>query len=271
MNLQKSKPLSTIYHRENDFSIDLAGNIGALQIGSFEDAETESNVGTRKADIVAEGDDGILVVENQFGRANWDHWGRLEAYARLKKANVAALVAEDFEELMVVTCTLRNEDSQTDWYLISAVVNSHDELSFHHIVKPDIDLQTEAGGIEYSEFWEPIRRQGLFAGKQVPVRDEGWIGKGIRGISVLLRLHNHACSVLLSFRGKDRHDRRAEILALFPKDEYKYELRESNKFANIVFPVLDKGKKDRDHYPEIREKLTSLGENIYDRIAQSDI
>jgi hypothetical protein len=58
MKLQESKSLSDLYRREEDFSADLAENIEALALGSFEDAETESNVGTRKADIVAVGNDG---------------------------------------------------------------------------------------------------------------------------------------------------------------------------------------------------------------------
>lgn len=271
MKLQQTKSLNTIYRREEDFSADLANHILTLGIGSFEDAETESKVGTRKADIVAIGDDGTLVVESQFGRADWDHWGRLEAYARLKEADVAALVAESFEELMIVTCNLRNEDSKTDWYLIQGQVNSHDELSFHHIARPAIDIQTEKTGVEYSEFWEPIRHSGLFAGKPVPLRDEGWIGKGIRGITLLLQLHNHVCSVMLSFQGDDRLDRRAKVVELFSEADYSYELHESPKFANVIFPVLEKGKKDHEDWPEIREKLTGLGEDIYYKIKDSDI
>ncbi len=271
MKLQKYKRLSSIYSREEDFSSDLANNISELNVGDFEDAETESNVGTRKADILATGNDGILVIENQFGKADWDHWGRLEAYARLKEANVAILIAEVFEELMIVTCNLRNEDSNIDWYLLEARVNEHDEISFYQIVRPAIDIQTERKNIEYSEFWEPIRREGLFAGKPVPLRDEGWIGKGIKGISLLLQLQNHACSVFLSFQSENRHERRSTVAELFPKEEYEYELRESPKFANILFPVLNKGKKDKEDWPEIREKLTQLGTKIYNRIKESDI
>lgn len=74
MKLQPTIPLSRVYPREEDFSSDLANHLAALGIGSFQDAETESNVGTRKADIVATGEDGtLLVVENQFGKADWDH------------------------------------------------------------------------------------------------------------------------------------------------------------------------------------------------------
>ena len=271
MKLQQSRALRDIYNREEEFSSALSNHIGALEVGSFEDTETESHVGTRKADIVAEGDDGVLVIENQLGRADWDHWGRLEAYARLKHAHVAVLVAESFEELMIVTCNLRNEDSKISWYLIQSHVNSHDELSFHHIARPAIDIQTENIGGEYSEFWGPVRLDGLFAGKPVPVRDEAWIGKGIRGITLNLRLQKNACSILLSFKGKDRIDRRAKVMELFPQPEYKWNLQASAKFANVVFPVLDKGKDDEEDWPEIRLHLTTLGEDIYNKIKHSGL
>lgn len=73
MNLQQLISLSDIYNREEDFSTDLADNLDALRIGSFEDVETEARVGTRRADIVGIGEGGTLVVENQFGKADWDH------------------------------------------------------------------------------------------------------------------------------------------------------------------------------------------------------
>ena len=50
--------------------------LDALNVGKFEDPETESNVGTRKADIVAVGEDGVLVVENQFGKARLGSLGQ---------------------------------------------------------------------------------------------------------------------------------------------------------------------------------------------------
>ena len=273
MKLQESIPLSDIYKREEDFSADLAKTLDVLNIGKFEDPETESNVGTRKADIVAVGEDGgKLVVENQFGKANWDHWGRLEAYARLKDAKVAVLVAENFEDLMIATCNLRNEDSKVDWYLIRAQANTHKELSFHHVVSPAIDIQVEstAGAeysSEYSEFWEPIRREGLFQGKSV---HDSWFTKIVNGIRLVPELRNHRCQIRMSFRGENRSERRAEIMEFFPESEYNYEYRESRSYASVIFPVLDKGIKDRDDWDEMREKLISMGTDIYNKINESD-
>ena len=275
MNLQKTKQLTEIYKNEEEFSADLANTLDALEVGKFEDAETEANVGTRRADIVAFGVDGTLVVENQFGKADWDHWGRLEAYARLKKADVAALVAESFEELMVVTCNLRNEDSNVDWYLIQAQANSHNELSFHHVARPAIDIQTEKHTeIGYSEFWAPIREGELgklFAGKPVPLSYEAWISKNIRNIGVALFITNQRCYIQLYFQGENPSERRDKVMDLFPESDYPHEYNDSPKQIRVQFPVLDKGKNDRDDWDEIREKLVTMGTDIYNKIEESGL
>ena len=276
MKHQQLIPLSNIYNREEDFSADLAENLDALKVGNFEDIETEARVGTRRADIVAVGEDGTLVVENQFGKADWDHWGRLEAYARLKEATVAVLVAESFEELMIVTCRLRDEDSNVDWYLIQAQANSHEELSFHHVVGPAIDIQTERkveGG--YSEFWQPIRDGEfgeLFVGKPVSTSKSyiDWPIQ-IRGVNMRLYCRKRRCYVRLQFNGDNRFERRDDIMELFPKSEYKYEYRERAKDALVVFPVLDKGENDQSDWDEIREKLVAMGTDIYTKISESNL
>ena len=279
MNIQKTIPLSSIYNnREEEFSADLADNLDVLRIGSFEDVEfedveTESNVGTRRADIVAVGEDRTLVVENQFGKADWDHWGRLEAYARLKEADVAVLVAEDFEELMKVTCNLRNEDSTIDWYLIQAQANTYEELSFHHVVQPAIDIQTaKRSEVGYSEFWAPIRQgNGLFAGKPVLIRNDGYISKATRGVEVYLHLTNHQCYIRLWIQGENRLERRDKVKELFQESNYEYKDKDTSMYATLIFPVLDKGRKDQETWPEIREKLVAMGTNIYNKINESEL
>ena len=269
MNLQQTISLSSIYNREEEFSADLAVTLYALEVGEFEDGETEFRVDTREADIVAEGENGILVVENQFGRADWDHWGRLEAYARFKEATVAVLVAEDFEDLMITTCRLRNNESEINWYLIQVEANSHEEITFRPVAWPIIDPD-----VEYSEFWQPIR-QGelgrLFAGRPIPVDRERSIGKQVRRVRLTLNLLTDSCYIQLRFRGVDRVGRRDRVMALFPESEYDYEYRNSAQFASVVFPCLDKGKRDRENWDEIRQKLVAMGTEIYNKINESDL
>lgn len=275
MKLQETIPLSEIYTREEDFSADLANTLDALNVGKFEDAETEANVGTRKADIVAVGEDGTLVVENQFGKANWDHWGRLEAYARLKEADTAALVAEDFEELMIVTCNLRNEDSNVDWYLIQAQANSHNELSFHHVARPAIDIQTEKKPeFVESEFWAPIRKGDfgeLFEGKPIPDAVD-WAMRAIKNVQVWLFLRKKRCYIRLNFIKTDQVERRDKIMELFPKSDYNnWEYMDPPNETKVIFPILEKGKIDREDWDEIREKLVNMGTDIYNKIKEADL
>ena len=124
-----------------------------------------------------------------------------------------------------------------------------------------IDIQTEKKAeAGYSEFWAPIREgDGLFAGKPVLIQNEGWITKGVKGVSISLNILNHNCSVRLNFIGENKVERRDEVMQLFPKSDYNYEYRVSPKEANVIFPVLEKGKRDPEHWPEIREKLVSYG------------
>lgn len=274
MKLQETMSLSSIY-TEVEFSAVLADNLEALNLGEFEDVKTEFNLNRRRADIVATGQDGVLVVENQFGEANWDHWGRLEAYARSRNATVAALVAESFEDLMIVTCNRRNEESNINWYLIQAQVDSHEEFSFHHVARPAIALQIgPTSDIEYSEFWAQIRNgefDELFAGKPVPISNDGWISKSIRNIGVTLFLTNQRCYVQLYFQGKDRLERRDKIMGLFPESDYLYEYNDSPKQIKVQFSVLNKGKNDQDDWDEIREALVTMGTDIYNKINESDL
>ena len=49
----------------------------------------------------------------------------------------------------------------------------------------------------------------------LPIRDDGCIGKGVEGMSVLLQRHNHACSVLLALPDEDRMDPGSKVFDLF--------------------------------------------------------
>lgn len=128
--------------------------------------------------------------------------------------------------------------------------------------------------VEQSEFWQPIRAGEfgtLFAGKPVPVSNEGWISKSIHNIGICLYLNNHRCYVQVYFHGANGSERREKVMTLFPKSEYAYVYRDSSKETKVQFPVLDKGRKDQDDWDEIREKLVAMGTDIYNKIDESDL
>ena len=66
-------------------------------------------------------------------------------------------------------------------------------------------------------------------------------------------------------------ERRDEVMQLFPKSDYNYEYRTSLKQANVIFPVLEKGKKDPEHWPKIRAELVAMGTDIYNKINESNL
>ncbi len=129
--------------------------------------------------------------------------------------------------------------------------------------------------IEYSEFWQPIR-QGkfgeLFSAEPVLIK-ERWMSKRIpnRDISVYLWLNAKDCYVQLYFNGENRSERREEILALFPESDYTRERKNSPKETKVKFPVLDKGRNNREDWDEIREALVTMGADIYNKINESDL
>ena len=142
---------------------------------------------------------------------------------------------------------------------------------------PDIDIQiekkAEAG---YSEFWQPIRSGEfgeLFAGKPVPIGEEGWISKRIRGrgVEIILGCRKNYSYVSFFCWGENRIERRDEIIALFPKADYDCYPRESRKRAMVRFHVINKGKDHPEDWDEIREKLVTMGTDIYNKIDESNL
>lgn len=158
---------------------------------------------------------------------------------------------------------------------VSKLTNSSINSPFNRLAKPAIDIQNEKKtDVGYSEFWAPIRngKYGqLFKGKPVPIKDEGWITKSINNIGVLLFITNQQCYVQLYFRGENALERRDSVMELFPVSDYTYNYRNSPKQIKVQFPVLNKGKNDREDWDEIREKLVNMGTDIYNKIKEADL
>jgi hypothetical protein len=135
---------------------------------------------------------------------------------------------------------------------------------------PVVDPPPSPEDENYIEFWKPIRTEinGLFVGKPA---DRPWVSKWIRGICLSLGVLNHACYVELGFDDERRRERRDKALELFPVAVYPRELHESPKCVSIRFGVLDKGIKNPGQWSTVREKLTRLGTDVYNKLSDSDV
>lgn len=72
-------------------NLELLGGVIGLDL---EAESLEEGVGDFRADIVARDGDTVVVVENQFGRTNHDHLGKLLVYAAGLQATVVVWIAE---------------------------------------------------------------------------------------------------------------------------------------------------------------------------------
>ena len=99
--LAKGFPMRDIWPNETDFSAWLAEADGLVLLGEtlemdLDEAETEKQVGPFAADVVCRGVGGVVVVENQFGRTDHDHLGKLLTYSAGLESATIVWIAETF-------------------------------------------------------------------------------------------------------------------------------------------------------------------------------
>ena len=176
--------LSSVWpHEERDFTPWLAQeeNLSALAkvLGlELQLDQVEVRVGPYSADILAkDGNDRYVVIENQFGRTNHDHLGKLITYGATLGASIIIWVAEQFTEEHQKAIEWLNERT-TDDLLIYAVRpkviqidNSNPAVEFEVIERPNELVRTasiERAAREASdnqklqlEFWTMFKKRLL--------------------------------------------------------------------------------------------------------------
>ena len=101
--LEKGPPMQDIWLKEMNFSAWLAKSDGLALLGEalgmeLDKAETERQVGPFSADVVCRGVDGVVVVENQFGKTDHEHLGKLLTYSAGLESATIVWIAEKFVE-----------------------------------------------------------------------------------------------------------------------------------------------------------------------------
>ena len=136
-----------------------------------------------------------------------------------------------------------------------------------------VDASTHyTSNTKYRDFWRPIlegKYGQLFVGDPVSQNDDGWMGKTIYDIELWLRLTSRKCYIRLFFLGVDCIENRDKLTPLIQDFDYIY--KDTERIKTIIFPVLDKGKNDREDWDEIREKLVAMGTDIYNIIDESGL
>lgn len=116
-------PLRDVWpHEARDFTtwlecnLDLLGDLLGLQ---FSEALREASAGDFSVDLVAEDDAGnTIVIENQFGRSNHDHLGKVLTYLAMREAHGAVWVVEEPRPEHVRAVSWLNDSSSGRFYLV---------------------------------------------------------------------------------------------------------------------------------------------------------
>lgn len=111
-----------IWPLEANFTNWLYDNIEVLneRLGlSLTSTEREKSAGSYSADLVAEDEDGRwVVVENQFGKSDHDHMGKIIAYVALLGAKSAIWIAENPRPEHLKAVSWLNERGDASFYLV---------------------------------------------------------------------------------------------------------------------------------------------------------
>ncbi len=179
-------PLREVWkHEASDFTqwlampdnIDLLAEV-ILGGGSLTVTDTEVNVGTYKADILAvDSEDRVVVIENQLEQTDHDHLGKILTYGAGKQAEVLVWIVKDAREEHENAVNWLNEhtDDSIHLFLIQIeawrIGDSMPAPRFNVIAKPNdwlkvVKQSTTAGSVsdlklQQQAFFEEIRAAGV--------------------------------------------------------------------------------------------------------------
>ena len=150
----KEIPMKIAFDDENDFSDWLVDHLDIFSEHIdmiLENGKREQLFGSKRADIVAEINDedekSFVIIENQVGKSDHDHLGKLITYSAAKKAKAAIWIAKNFEEVHKRALHWLNDstDDERKFYGITFKILDYkkDEkmINFEVAVQPDIQLE----------------------------------------------------------------------------------------------------------------------------------
>lgn len=291
MNVSKLQriPVRHVWrNEEKDFTPWLEKNIDVLAEALGMDlsvVDREADVGEHfRADLLAEGPNGdYVVIENQFGKSDHDHFGKLITYLTGLEAKIAVWICEDPqpEHIEAIGWLNKNTPHDTGFYLIKLEVfkieNSPPAPHFTIVSKPSRQMK-EAGEVkgELAEthirrlnFWKQLLEKSsikttLFS--NVSPSKDNWVnaGAGISGVKYSYIILMDEARVQLAIEAGDAnknkmifdslHERKQQIERDFG-EQLVWERLDGRKSSYIKKVVENKGLKDIDYWPAIQDKM----------------
>lgn len=281
-------PLRDVWAKEaRDFTTWLSNNLDILSeyLGlELTALETEKSVGPFAADILAEDRDGFhVVIENQIGRTDHDHLGKVITYLSNLDAKTAIWIASDTSPQHVRAIEYLNEVSPEDtkFYLVQIkafkIGGSEPAPYFNIVAGPSNEVKSRGKIIK--EFAEKDQRRLEFFRQLLelsnarttlfknvsPAGYQSWInaGAGKAGLAwdYVVRRHDAKTELFLC---SDAETNLRRFNSLFAKKEeiesafgepLEWDCKENRKQHYIRSWTKIGGIEDEDHWPAIQADL----------------
>jgi hypothetical protein len=239
-------PLREVWkHEAHDFTQWLQENLdqlnGAIDL-TLVAAEREQPSGAFNIDLVAENEDGTtVIIENQLGKSDHDHLGKLITYLTGVQAKAAVWIVSDPRPEHVAAITWLNEAISADFYMVKLeavrIGSSPAAALFTLIVGPSAETK-EVGHVKKelaerntirNRWWTQLIEEAAKVSKlhaHISPGDYHWIGTstGVRGLGLNYVITEGTRSVELYIdRGKDSDKENKSIFDQLLKHESEIE------------------------------------------------
>ncbi len=272
-------------HEALDFTKWLQENIDVLNdIIDFNlsNAEREQSAGNFNVDLIAEDDSGnAVIIENQLGKSDHDHLGKLITYLVAVGARTAIWIISDPRPEHISAITWLNESSSANFYLVKLEAIKIGESApaplLTLIVGPseegkDIGTAKKEIAERYlirQRFWTELlnlAKQKTKLHANITPGQYSWIGTGVGkyGLSFNYAIRKNEAQVELYIdRGKDKDEENKQIFDHLVKDKGDIESEfgesldwqrlDNRRASRIRKQIMIGGYRDEDKWPEIIE------------------
>lgn len=231
-----------VWSREIEFSnfladnLDILGDILNIELGN---PEREKSTGNFSVDIVAEDSSGnTIVIENQFGKSDHDHLGKIITYLASVDARAAVWVVEDPRPEHIEAINLLNKSSSADFFMVKiepiSIGDSAPAPLLTLIVGPSEEMRIigaeqqkrKERDIQRREFWsrmlEKIKNRSdirMFSGSSPTYSPYIQQGAGMSGLHYNFVIGGNTARVEFRMEGQDWENNRRNYKILYDEKE----------------------------------------------------